>query len=84
MGNGTEPVGCNTDVYPWCETIRMIDYRVYLMAMAVLLGLGFATINTTLGDMFSDVLGPKKQGTQMGFLHMTRNSARMMGPLAIT
>ncbi|CAD5230223.1 unnamed protein product [Bursaphelenchus okinawaensis] len=84
MGNGTEPVGCNIDQYSWCTRVKPVNPWVYMTALSVVIGLSFGILNTTLSTLFSDVLGPKKQGTQMGFFHMTRNNARMLGPLAIT
>ncbi|CAD5233632.1 unnamed protein product [Bursaphelenchus xylophilus] len=82
--NGSEPIGCNTDTYSWCESVKPVNPWVYITALSVVIGLSFGILNTTLSTLFSDVLGPKKQGTQMGFFHMTRNNARMLGPLAIT
>ncbi|CAD5233556.1 unnamed protein product [Bursaphelenchus xylophilus] len=84
LSNISEPVGCNIDRFSWCFDIKPISPYLYLTTLAIVVGLSFGIINTTLSTLFSEVLGPKKQGTQQGFFHMTKCSARMVGPMAIT
>ncbi|CAD5231315.1 unnamed protein product [Bursaphelenchus okinawaensis] len=69
-----------------CHIVGFVHYCTFtnVETLAVVLGLSFGIINTTLSTLFSEVLGPKKQGTQQGFFHMTKCSARMVGPMAIT
>uniref|UniRef100_A0A0N5BDD1 MFS domain-containing protein n=1 Tax=Strongyloides papillosus TaxID=174720 RepID=A0A0N5BDD1_STREA len=79
--NGTEIVGCDIDMYPWCENITHVNPWIYLISFSMLFGIGFPVISIAMYTLFSKILGPRRQGTQQRFLQMLGGCGQLIGPL---
>uniref|UniRef100_A0A0N5CGG1 MFS domain-containing protein n=1 Tax=Strongyloides papillosus TaxID=174720 RepID=A0A0N5CGG1_STREA len=79
--NGTEIVGCDIDMYPWCENITQVNPWIYLISFSLLIGIAFPIINIAMNTLFSKILGPRRQGTQQGFMQMFGGCGQLIGPL---
>ncbi|KAI6173267.1 hypothetical protein M3Y98_01063500 [Aphelenchoides besseyi] len=79
-----EPLGCNVDRFSWCDEIKPLNVWVYFVSFAVFIGLCFPNINITVGTLFSNILGPRFQGTQQGIMQMSGSFARLTGPIIIS
>ncbi|KAI6205139.1 hypothetical protein M3Y94_00758700 [Aphelenchoides besseyi] len=79
-----EPLGCNLDRFSWCNEIKPLNVWVYFVSFAVFIGLCFPNINITVGTLFSNILGPRFQGTQQGIMQMSGSFARLTGPIIIS
>ncbi|CAJ0573371.1 unnamed protein product, partial [Mesorhabditis spiculigera] len=85
--NGTlvkiaEPVGCRP-TFDWCATTPPINVFVYVFSYIFLIGLAFPIINVTMTVVYSDVIGPRDQGTMQGIILLAGSMARLMGPLFV-
>uniref|UniRef100_A0A0K0ERC6 MFS domain-containing protein n=1 Tax=Strongyloides stercoralis TaxID=6248 RepID=A0A0K0ERC6_STRER len=79
--NGTEVIGCNIDMYSWCENITQPNPWIYLVSFSLIVGMGFPIINVAMNTLFSKILGPRRQGTQQGFMQMFAGCAQLIGPI---
>uniref|UniRef100_A0A914VZ74 Major facilitator superfamily (MFS) profile domain-containing protein n=1 Tax=Plectus sambesii TaxID=2011161 RepID=A0A914VZ74_9BILA len=59
-----------------CET----SYGCYV----VLLGIGYPNVASPLGTLYSQILGPRKQGTMQGVFMFTGSLARCLAPVFVT
>jgi MFS transporter, ceroid-lipofuscinosis neuronal protein 7 len=80
--NGSN-VGCDTAKFNWCDSARPLSPFYFYSCYILFIGLAFPNINVTLNTIFSKVIGPRRQGTQQGFLQMSGGTARMLGPVVI-
>lgn len=81
--NGTvEPRGCPS-VQTWCQYTPAILLGQYIAA-AALIGAGYAACNVMSYTLYSKVLGPKPQGTYMGWLTTSGSGARTLGPVFVS
>ena len=83
MMNDTELVGCNTDRFDWCYSLKPVNVYVYYITYVLFIGTCFPNINICLNTLFSKIIGPRPQATQQGLLQVAGSSARMIGPIAI-
>ena len=81
--NGSN-VGCDTAKFNWCDSARPLSPFYFYSCYILFIGLAFPNINVTLNTIFSKVIGPRRQGTQQGFLQMSGGTARMLGPVVIS
>ncbi|CEF61823.1 Major facilitator superfamily and Major facilitator superfamily domain, general substrate transporter and Major facilitator superfamily domain-containing protein [Strongyloides ratti] len=79
--NDTEVIGCDIDMYPWCEYITKMNPWIYLISFSIIVGMGFPIINIAMNTLFSKILGPRRQGTQQGFMQMFGGCGQLIGPI---
>uniref|UniRef100_A0A914EPB8 Major facilitator superfamily (MFS) profile domain-containing protein n=1 Tax=Acrobeloides nanus TaxID=290746 RepID=A0A914EPB8_9BILA len=77
----TELVGCNIDQLSWCQHIAPVNPYIYFGAFVVLIGIAFSNLTVSLSTLFAEILGPRRQGTQQGFLQVSGGLGKMIGPL---
>ncbi|KAI1705430.1 major facilitator superfamily domain-containing protein [Ditylenchus destructor] len=77
-------VGCDPSKFTWCETLTPVNVWLYYATYVLAMGLAFPIINIANTTMFSDILGPRRQGTEQGVLQMAGGSARLLGPILIS
>ncbi|KAI8510511.1 Major facilitator super domain-containing protein 8 [Branchiostoma belcheri] len=78
----TPPRGCPWD-YHWCDNTPKL-YIEQMFAGFFLLGLSYPTTNVLSYAMYSKILGPKPQGTAMGWLTASGSLARTLGPVFVS
>ncbi|XP_064006042.1 major facilitator superfamily domain-containing protein 8 isoform X1 [Pogoniulus pusillus] len=80
--NHTEPVGCPI-MQSWCLNTPMIYLAQYLSS-DILIGLGYPVCHVMSYALYSKILGPKPQGTYMGWLTASGSGARILGPVFVS
>ncbi|TMS37823.1 hypothetical protein L596_004677 [Steinernema carpocapsae] len=75
--------GCLRD-YEWCETTARIPFLLYVFTAIVSFGLAFPFMAAPNGTLFSEVLGPRRQGMMQGIFEFFGSIARCVGPLYST
>ncbi|XP_066288154.1 major facilitator superfamily domain-containing protein 8-like isoform X1 [Branchiostoma lanceolatum] len=78
----TPPRGCPWE-YKWCDSTPKL-YLGQMFAGFFLLGLSYPTSNVLSYAMYSKILGPKPQGTWMGWLTASGSLARTLGPVFVS
>lgn len=82
-GNGSEPLGCNTDHFSWCYDVPSTNIWLWFIMFGFGIGLGFPIINVTLSTILSHVIGPRNQARQISMYQMVQSVARLSGPIVI-
>ncbi|MFH4977247.1 hypothetical protein AB6A40_003956, partial [Gnathostoma spinigerum] len=70
--------------FTWCESTTRIPLPVYLFSFIVFFGFGFPYMVAPLGTLFSEILGPRKQGIMQGLFEVIGCLARGFGPMILT
>nr|XP_022328337.1 major facilitator superfamily domain-containing protein 8-like isoform X2 [Crassostrea virginica] len=81
-GGNTEVTGC-PDTYRWCAYTPIVTLAQFLGGTA-LICIGYPTGNVMSYTLYSKILGPKPQGTMMGFLTASGSLARTVGPIFVS
>lgn len=76
-------MGCNINKFDWCDTLSQVNVLLYFSTYVVALGLAFPMLNIANTTLFSDIIGPRRQGVEQGLLQMAGSVARLIGPLVI-
>uniref|UniRef100_A0A914PLK7 Major facilitator superfamily (MFS) profile domain-containing protein n=1 Tax=Panagrolaimus davidi TaxID=227884 RepID=A0A914PLK7_9BILA len=79
--NSTE--GCNTEKFDWCEDLSQVNLWLYYILFVGVVGIGFSTMNVALITLYSEILGPRRQGTLQGIFQISSASSRMLGPFVL-
>ncbi|KAK3100140.1 hypothetical protein FSP39_015244 [Pinctada imbricata] len=81
-GKEDEPTGC-PDSYAWCAFTPVVRLWQFLLG-TFLICVGYPTCNVMSYTLFSKILGPKPQGTWMGWLTASGSLARTIGPIFVS
>ncbi|CAJ0582809.1 unnamed protein product, partial [Mesorhabditis spiculigera] len=85
--NGTEDLdiygGCSRG-YLWCDTTAAVPESIYIFFFVIGLGAAFPFVSAPMHALFSEMLGPRKQGAMQGLLCFTGSVAQFICPLVIT
>uniref|UniRef100_A0A0K0EZP4 MFS domain-containing protein n=1 Tax=Strongyloides venezuelensis TaxID=75913 RepID=A0A0K0EZP4_STRVS len=83
--NETEPVGCDVDKFPWCNYMTMPVSPLYFFILyGSVIGISFPLINVSMNTLFSQILGPRRQGTQTGLVGFFGGLGQLVGPVIFT
>uniref|UniRef100_F1L2H8 Major facilitator superfamily domain-containing protein 8 n=1 Tax=Ascaris suum TaxID=6253 RepID=F1L2H8_ASCSU len=89
MGNDSLPEdtsvagGC-LSTYTWCAHTKRVPLPVYLSCFTVVSGFAFPYLAAPLGIVFSEILGPRKQGMMQGLFEFGGCIARCVTPIFVT
>ncbi|EFO23493.1 hypothetical protein LOAG_04989 [Loa loa] len=70
--------------YHWCAYTTRVPFLLYSFAATVLFGLAFPFLASPVGTLYSEVLGPRRQGLMQGVFEFFGSSARFLGPIIST
>uniref|UniRef100_A0A914ZQ53 Major facilitator superfamily (MFS) profile domain-containing protein n=2 Tax=Parascaris univalens TaxID=6257 RepID=A0A914ZQ53_PARUN len=70
--------------YTWCEWTTRTPIYLYIVSATLIFGLAFPYFATPTGTIYSQVLGPRKQGFMQGIFALFGSVARTIGPLITT
>lgn len=76
------PRGCPLD-YDWCFYTPIVKLYQFLIGFALLVS-GYSIANVMSFAIYSKLLGPKPQGTMMGFLTSIGSLSRAIGPIVVS
>ncbi|KAI1723609.1 major facilitator superfamily domain-containing protein [Ditylenchus destructor] len=76
-------IGCNIEESPWCDSLKKVNPYWYYLLFIFCIGIAWPNMNVTMNTLFSNIIGPRLQGTQQGILQMSAGVARMVGPILV-
>ncbi|KAF1751352.1 hypothetical protein GCK72_017906 [Caenorhabditis remanei] len=79
----TEIGGCYAD-YLWCNETTRVPLAVYLFCFIVFFGTSFPFVETPASALYSEILGPRKQGTMQGFFSLGGSIAPVISSISST
>ncbi|CCD69474.1 Major facilitator superfamily (MFS) profile domain-containing protein [Caenorhabditis elegans] len=79
----TEVGGCLVE-YHWCQETTRVPLSVYLFCFIVFFGVAFPFVETPSAALYSEVLGPRKQGTMQGFFSLGGSIAPVIASISST
>uniref|UniRef100_A0A1I7YLV5 MFS domain-containing protein n=1 Tax=Steinernema glaseri TaxID=37863 RepID=A0A1I7YLV5_9BILA len=80
----TEYSGGCLSAYTWCETTARVPFPLYVFTAIVSFGFAFPFMAAPNGTLFSEILGPRRQGMMQGVFEFFGSLARCIGPLYAT
>ncbi|CAB3396786.1 unnamed protein product [Caenorhabditis bovis] len=75
--------GCLPE-YDWCNYTTRVPLVLYMICFIVLFGIAFPLIETPSAALYSEVLGPRKQGMMQGFFSFGGSIAPVISSISTT
>lgn len=75
--------GCYSE-YLWCNDTTRVPLFIYLFCFIVFFGVAFPFVETPAPALFSEILGPRKQGTMQGFFSFGGSLAPVIASISST
>ncbi|EGT47121.1 hypothetical protein CAEBREN_03800 [Caenorhabditis brenneri] len=79
----TEAGGCYAE-YLWCNETTRVPIFIYFFCFIVFFGVAFPFVETPSPALFSEILGPRKQGTMQGFFSLGGSLAPVIASITST
>ncbi|EFP07732.1 hypothetical protein CRE_26353 [Caenorhabditis remanei] len=79
--NSTLDLGCNSNVYDWCETSYAPAAPLLLIVIAVVMGIGIPLSSVALDAIYSKTLGPINQSVMQGAMIVAEDVILILGPI---
>ncbi|WKX95238.1 hypothetical protein Q1695_012023 [Nippostrongylus brasiliensis] len=73
--------GCYADRFDWCDNLTEVSPWVYYASSVVIFGVASSILNIATTTLYSEVIGPRRQGTLQGVYQMAGSFGRMLTPL---
>ncbi|VDM44242.1 unnamed protein product [Toxocara canis] len=70
--------------YKWCSHTTRVPLPIYVFSFVVVFGFAFPYLVAPLGTVFSEILGPRKQGMMQGIFEFGGCIARCVAPIVLT
>lgn len=70
--------------YEWCAHTTRVPLPIYAFSVVVISGFAFPFLAAPLGTVFSEILGPRKQGMMQGVFEFGGSFARCIAPIILT
>uniref|UniRef100_A0A8R1DQ69 MFS domain-containing protein n=1 Tax=Caenorhabditis japonica TaxID=281687 RepID=A0A8R1DQ69_CAEJA len=79
----THAGGCYPS-YAWCAETTRVPIFIYFFCFIVIFGVAFPFVETTSPTLFSEILGPRKQGNMQGVFSLCGSFAPVIASLSST
>ncbi|KAE9414851.1 hypothetical protein Angca_008634, partial [Angiostrongylus cantonensis] len=76
--------GCCTERFDWCDDLTMVSPWVYYTFYVLFFGTGMSVMNISVTTLYSEIVGPRRQGTLQGVFQMAGSLGRLIAPLLIS
>ncbi|CAI2352047.1 unnamed protein product [Caenorhabditis sp. 36 PRJEB53466] len=83
-GSNTTQVGGCLDSYSWCSSTTRVPMPVYMFAFIVFFGVAFPFVESPAAALYSEILGPRKQGTMQGLFSFGGSITPFVASIIIT
>uniref|UniRef100_F1L0I9 Major facilitator superfamily domain-containing protein 8 n=2 Tax=Ascaris TaxID=6251 RepID=F1L0I9_ASCSU len=70
--------------YQWCAYTTRVPLPIYIFCFVFIFGFAFPYLAGPLGTVFSEILGPRKQGMMQGIFEFGGCVARCVAPIILT
>ncbi|CAI2353021.1 unnamed protein product [Caenorhabditis sp. 36 PRJEB53466] len=81
--NTTEIGGC-LHSYTWCKYTTRIPLYLYIFAFVFLFGISFPFVEAPASALYSEILGPRKQGNMQGWFNVGGNITPFLAAIICT
>lgn len=75
--------GCNVTRHSWCKHLSPVNPYLYYAVYILIVGIAFPALNVAIITLYSQILGPRRQGTLQGIFQISGGTARMLGPFVL-
>ncbi|CAD6191201.1 unnamed protein product [Caenorhabditis auriculariae] len=83
-GSNTTVVGGCLPSYEWCAHTSRVPLPVYIFAFIVFFGIAFPFVESPAAALYSEILGPRKQGTMQGLFSFGGSVSQFASPILAT
>ncbi|CBW44370.1 MFS domain-containing protein [Caenorhabditis elegans] len=83
-GKDTDVAGGCYQSYKWCQWTTRVPLPVYLICFIVFFGIAFPFVESPSAALYSEILGPRKQGNMQGLFSLGGSLAPVIGSLSST
>ncbi|CAI5453644.1 unnamed protein product [Caenorhabditis angaria] len=70
--------------YSWCQFVPRVPLAVYLFVYIICCGIAFPYVGSSIGTLFTQILGPRQQGMMQGVYAFFGSVGRCLTPLICT
>ncbi|VDN51458.1 unnamed protein product [Dracunculus medinensis] len=70
--------------YKWCSHTTKVPLTAYILCFTIIFGFAFPYLAGPVGTIFSQILGPRKQGIMQGLFELGGCIARCVAPIILT
>ncbi|CAI5453678.1 unnamed protein product [Caenorhabditis angaria] len=70
--------------FKWCQYVPQIPIYVFIPVYVLCVGIAFPYIGTSIGTLFTHILGDRQQGTMQGIYALFGSVARCAAPIITT
>ncbi|KHJ91901.1 hypothetical protein OESDEN_08220 [Oesophagostomum dentatum] len=81
--NSTEIGGC-LDTYKWCAHTVKVPFPIYVICFVFFFGISFPFTGSPSATLYSQILGPRKQGFMQGIHSFGGSIAQFVAPILST
>ncbi|KJH43777.1 transporter, major facilitator family protein, partial [Dictyocaulus viviparus] len=81
--NSSEVGGCLPS-YDWCDTTVRVPLPLFIICMVIIFGIAFPFSGSPAGTLFSEILGPRRQGMMQGIYSFGGSMAQFVTPIFTT
>ncbi|PIC31320.1 hypothetical protein B9Z55_012061 [Caenorhabditis nigoni] len=83
-GSNTTVVGGCLDTYTWCSSTTRVPMALYIFAFVFFFGIAFPFVESPAAALYSEILGPRKQGTMQGLFSFGGSVTPFVASIIIT
>ncbi|VDL72390.1 unnamed protein product [Nippostrongylus brasiliensis] len=83
-GHNSSEIGGCLPSYKWCATTVRVPFPIYLICFIFFFGVSFPFTGSPSGTLYSQILGPRKQGMMQGIHSFAGSMAQCVAPVLMT
>ncbi|XGW29448.1 hypothetical protein V3C99_008901 [Haemonchus contortus] len=83
-GKDSSEVGGCLPSYKWCESTVRVPFPIYMICFVFFFGVSFPFTGSPSATLYSQILGPRKQGTMQGIHSFGGSIAQCVAPILTT
>ncbi|VDP46898.1 unnamed protein product [Heligmosomoides polygyrus] len=83
-GSNSSVIGGCLEEYVWCASTVRVPFPIYFICFVFLFGTAFPFVGSPSGTLFSEILGPRKQGMMQGLHSFGGTISQFAAPILTT
>ncbi|CAJ0605289.1 unnamed protein product [Cylicocyclus nassatus] len=73
--------GCYSERFDWCDNLAEVSPWLYYIFYVLVFGFAVSVMNIAVTTLYSEIIGPRRQGTLQGYFQLAGSLGRMFAPL---
>ncbi|VDM80989.1 unnamed protein product, partial [Strongylus vulgaris] len=73
--------GCFSERFNWCDNLTEVSPWLYYIFYVLVFGFAVSVMNIAVTTLYSEIIGPRRQGTYQGYFQSAGSTGRMFAPL---